>query len=88
MTKFTQLPQKIDNNVTIVVPKNIEIKYTVNIGWFIVIDTHRVLDENGEYKVWDDVSAPLQWLIDRHLIVTKAYKELEKAVNKVTKAKK
>jgi hypothetical protein len=87
MTKITQLPQKIDSNVTVVVPKTIEIKYTVNTGWYIEIEGIRVIEENELTKYWNDVTGAMQYLVDKHLIVTKAYTELEKMAKKVEKSK-
>ena len=87
MTKITQLPQKIDSNVTVVVPKTIEIKYTVNTGWYIEIEGIRVICEDELTKYWDDAGAAMQYLVDKHLVVTKAYTELEKMAKKVEKSK-
>ena len=87
MTKITQIPQKIDSNVTIIPPKDIEIGYVVNQGWYILINGTFVKHEIDKKttRFWADAAQPMQWLIDRHLIVTKAYNELDKAVKKVSK---
>jgi len=86
VTKITQLPQKIDSNVVIKPPKQIEIEYIVNQGWYILINGVTVTSkEDGETQYWDDAAQPMKWLIDSHLIVTKAYNELDKAVKKVSK---
>lgn len=87
MTKISQLPQKVDSNVTIVVPKTIEIKYTPNTGWYIEIEGVRIVDENDYTKYWDDAAGPMQYLVDKHLVVTKAYAELDKMAKKVEKSK-
>ncbi len=87
MTKISQLPQKVDSNVTIVVPKTIEIKYTPNTGWYIEIEGVRVIDEEHCTKYWDDAAGPMQYLVDKHLVVTKAYAELDKMAKKVEKSK-
>lgn len=92
MTKFVQLPQSIDANVTIIPPSNIEIKYRVSFGWYITIDRSYVEEKKfdnhlrrdfTQTRYWENAGEPLQWLIDHDLIVTKAYKELDKAVKKV-----
>ena len=90
MTKIQQIPQKIDSNVTINPPEKIEIKYQVGRGWFIVIDDTTLTYMVRGVKLtqyFEEAGEPLQWLIDRHLVVTKAYNELEKAVKKVSKRK-
>ena len=83
MMTIEQLPQKIDSNVTVTPPAKIEIKYQVNCGWFIKLDGSFVTTIVNEPRYWSDVAEPLQWLIERHLVVTKAYQKLEKAVKKV-----
>lgn len=90
MAKIQQLPQQIDHNVTVNVPKNVEINYDVGSGWFIVIDgivlTLPIPDVDDVIKYFPDVTSAMQYLIDRDLIVTKAYTTLDKAVKKVSKS--
>ena len=90
MTTIEQLPERIDSNVEIVPPAKIEIKHKVNEGWYIIIDgvtvQHEVLYgniSNQETKYFKDAAEPMEYLIERHLVKTKAYRELEKAVKKV-----
>ena len=85
MTVIEQLPEQIDSNVTIHPPAKIEIKYTINYGWYIVIDGQTVKEPDMSIMplYFDDAAEPMQYLIDRHLVKTKAYRELEKAVKKV-----
>lgn len=104
MTTIEQLPQKIDSNVVIEPPAKIEIKYVVNVGWYIQINGVDVKEipnvrqrpEGSDWamhmpptatRYFRDAAEPMQYLIERHLIVTKAYKELDKAVKKVAKSK-
>ena len=98
MTTIEQLPEQIDSNVTIEPPAKIEIKYQPNQGWYIKIGEHvvqRELDMGNftthETRYFEDAGEPMQYLIDRHLVKTKAYREFDKAIKKVhnkTKSKK
>lgn len=96
MSTIDQLPQSIDSNVTINPPSKIEISYLVDNGWFITIDDVVVTKTNYDSmlrrnntttRFWVDAKAPLRWLIQNDLIVTKAIKELDKAVKKVQNTK-
>lgn len=94
MSTIEQLPQKIDSNVTINPPKKVEINHIPNRGWYIKLDGVAITEDvqRGvmafpETRYWEDASGPMQYLIDRHLIVTKAYKELDKGIKKVAKSK-
>lgn len=93
MSIINQLPQKIDSNVTIYPPEEVEIRHAANLGWYIKLDgvtvTHNV--KYGRISVpetiyWEDASGPMDYLIEKHLVVTKAYKELDKACKKVAKS--
>ena len=90
MTTIEQLPERIDSNVTIVPPAKIEILHKVNQGWYIRIDgvlVQREIDYithvGWEVRYWDDAAGPMQYLIDKHLVKTKAYREFDKAIKKV-----
>ena len=87
MTKIQQIDQPIDSNVTIVPPKNIEIKYSVDNGWYVSIDgnIHKETLPHATpcIKYWKDAGEPLQWLMDRHLVVSKAYDVLRKEIKKL-----
>lgn len=93
MTTIEQLPEKIDSNVTIHPPAKIEIKHLTNHGWFIMIDGTSVRNAtNPGTRYFQDAAEPMQYLIERHLVKTKAYREFDKAIkkvhNKTSKAKK
>lgn len=93
MTVIQQIPQHIDSNVVINPPEKIEINYEVNKGWHVVIDgedLQQPIPGTGTMETiyWTEAGEPLQYLIDRHLVVTKAYNELQKACKKVSRKKK
>lgn len=91
MTIIQQVSQQIDSNVTIQPPEHISIDYEVNLGWKVTIDGEALLTTDGpepKVRYFQEAGEPLQWLIDHHLVVTKAYNELQKACKKVSRKKK
>jgi hypothetical protein len=101
MSTYLQDPHRLDTNVTIIVPSRVEVAYKYPTGWFINIDGNFVGetvsggfdylgDKNSdqfEITYFDDVGDAVDWLIERDLIKTKAYAELDKRVKKASKKK-
>lgn len=99
MATYVQEPHRLDSNVTIKVPERIVVDYRYPDGWFINIDGQTVGeyvdggrdylgDSNGQKfvtKFFRDAGDASDWLIERDLIKTKAYAELDKRVKKLAK---
>lgn len=89
MTTVQSLPQKVDSNLTVEPPEKITIKYKPNYGWYIRIEHRGAIDfihnDKSGIMYFKDAGEPLQYCIDRHLVVSKAYDELNKAVKQSTK---
>jgi len=101
MSLSIQEPHRLDSNVTINVPARILVEYKYPDGWYIQIDDKIVgemVDGGGDYlgdlngrvlkpTYFKDVGDATDWLVERDLLKTTAYTELDKKVKKVAKKK-
>jgi hypothetical protein len=83
MSIITQLPEQLDSNITIHPPAQIDIKYSVGNGWYIMLD-----NKPANTGFFTDASGPMDWLIERDLVKTKAYTVLADKVKKAARNKK
>lgn len=99
MASYLQDPHHLDSNVTIKVPERIDVAYDYPKGWYIRLDGKLVgtmvsggKDYRGdknpdrlEVTYFRDAGDAVDWLVDRSLLKTKAYAELDKRVRKIAK---